>query len=156
MVNLTRFNMFFPEKREFFLEGQGIFAFGRGNGLSGNSIISGMGGQGGGGGERFPSRNVPILFFSRQIGLENGEIVPVLAGGRVTGKVGAFDVGALNIQTEQVPTVGIKAANFTALRVKRDILRRSAVGAIFTNRSVSLLGNGSSQNIRCRWNICIP
>ena len=85
------------------------------------------------------------MFFSRRIGLEDGEIVPVVAGGRVTGKVGAFDVGALNIQTGDVPTAGIESTNFTALRLKRDILRRSTIGGIFTNRSVSLLGNGPSQ-----------
>ena len=137
-VNLTRFSLFFPEKREFFLEGQGIFEFARGN------AVPGAGGGGFAGG-RFSGRNVPILFFSRRIGLEDGEIVPVVGGGRLTGKVGAFDVGALNIHTDDVPAAGTEAANFTALRIKRDILRRSTIGALLTNRSVSLLGNGSSQ-----------
>ena len=90
-------------------------------------------------------RNFPILFFSRRVGLEDGEIVPVVAGGRVTGKVGAFDVGALNIQTDEIPTAGIESTNFTVLRLKRDVLRRSTIGGLFTNRSVSLLGNGGSQ-----------
>ena len=84
------------------------------------------------------------LFFSRRIGLQAGAVVPILGGGRVTGKVGAFDVGALNIQTDDLGTE-VKSANFTAVRLRRDVLRRSSIGAIFTNRSVSLVGDGSSQ-----------
>ena len=128
-VNLTRFSLFFPEKREFFLEGRGIFDFARGGPFSG--------GFGGG--------NVPTLFFSRRIGLQGSGVIPIVAGGRVTGKMGAFDVGALNIHTDDDPTFGAKATNFTVLRVKRDILRRSSVGGLFTNRSVSLAGDGSNQ-----------
>ena len=142
-VNLTRFSLFFPEKREFFLEGQGIFEFARGGG--GGPGGGGGGGGGGFGGGRSGGRNVPILFFSRRIGLEDSSIVPVVGGGRVTGKVGAFDVGALNIQTDDVPTAGIESTNFTALRLKRDILRRSTIGGIFTNRSVSRARDGASQ-----------
>ena len=136
-VNLTRFGLFFPEKRDFFMEGQGIFGFAQGAG-GGNTPIGQLG-------QRFGSRNFPTLFFSRRIGLEDGEIVPVVARGRVTGKVGAFDVGALNIQTDEIPAAGIESTNFTAVRLKRDILRRSTIGGLFTNRSVSLLGNGASQ-----------
>ena len=125
-VNLTRFSLFFPEKREFFLEGRGNFDFARG------------------GGER-RSGGLPTLFFSRRIGLEGGQIVPIRSGGRMTGKVGPFDVGVLNIQTGDEATSGAVSTNFTVVRVKRDILRRSTVGAIFTNRSVSLVGDGSSK-----------
>ncbi len=89
--------------------------------------------------------NTPTVFYSRRIGLENGVAVPIVGGGRVTGKIGAFDVGALNIQTEDEPLSGAKATNFTIVRVKRDISRRSSVGAILTNRSVSTLGSGSSR-----------
>ena len=66
-------------------------------------------------------------------------------GGRVTGKIGAFDVGALSIQTDDETISGAEMTNFTVVRVKRDILRRSSIGGLFTNRSVSLAGNGSSQ-----------
>ena len=125
-VNLTRFSLFFPEKREFFLEGRGNFDFARG------------GGGGGGGG-------TPTVFFSRRIGLQGEQIIPITAGGRVTGKVGPFDVGLLNIQTGDEATSGAVSTNFTVVRVKRDILRRSTIGGIFTNRSVSLVGDGSSQ-----------
>ena len=125
-VNLTRFNLFFPEKREFFLEGRGNFDFAPGDRRS----------AGGG---------APTLFFSRQIGLQDGQIIPITAGGRVTGKVGPFDVGVLNIQTGDEATSGAVSTNFTVVRMKRDILSRSTVGGIFTNRSVSLVGDGSSQ-----------
>jgi len=125
-VNLTRFSLFFPEKREFFLEGRGNFDFAPGGGRP-----AGVG--------------APTLFFSRRIGLQEGKIIPITAGGRVTGKVGPFDVGVLNIQTGDEATSGAESTNFTVVRMKRDILRRSTVGAIFTNRSNSLLGDGSSQ-----------
>ena len=63
----------------------------------------------------------------------------------MTGKVGPFDVGALNIQTGDEATSGAVSTNFTVVRVKGDILRRSSVGGIFTNRSASLVDNGASQ-----------
>ena len=134
-VNLTRFTLFFPEKREFFLEGRGIFGFARG----------GIGSGFGGGGGVFGGGDAPTLFYSRRIGLQDGAVVPILGGGRVTGKLGPFDVGALNIQTDDEQISGAEATNFTVLRVKRDILRRSTIGGILTNRSVSLAGNGASQ-----------
>ena len=72
-------------------------------------------------------------------------MVPIFGGGRVTGKVGQFDVGALSIQTGDEAVSGAESTNFTVLRLKRDILRRSTVGALFTNRSVATIGQGSSQ-----------
>ena len=125
-VNLTRFSLFFPEKREFFLEGQGIFDFGG---------VRSAGGRGG---------LTPILFFSRRIGLSQGQAVPIDVGGRLTGKVGPFMVGALHIQTAAVPLSGAPATGFDVLRLKRDILRRSSIGALITRRSVSDVGAGSS------------
>ena len=143
-VNLTRFSLFFPEKREFFLEGRGIFDFGRG-------ITIFRGGSGGGGGR--PSGeggfsgggDVPTLFFSRRIGLETGQTVPILGGGRLTGKAGKFSIGGVNIQTDDVPGANARSTNFTVLRAKRDILRRSRIGGIFTRRSVSTVGDGSNE-----------
>ena len=132
-VNLTRFSLFFPEKREFFLEGRGIYDFGR---------SGGFGGGGGGGG--FGRGLAPTLFFSRQIGLQRGQVVPILGGGRLTGKAGAFSIGALNMQTDDETVSGARSTNFTVLRVKRDLLRRSSVGMIYTGRSVSLVGDGAS------------
>ncbi|MDP6579424.1 MAG: DUF5916 domain-containing protein, partial [Vicinamibacterales bacterium] len=130
-VNLTRFSLFFPEKREFFLEGQGIFDFGGGRGFGG-----------GGGGA---ARNTPIMFFSRRIGLAAGRPVPIEAGGRLTGKVGAFSVGVLDIQTGDEPVSGAHSTNFAVVRVKRDMLRRSSIGALLTHRSVALAGDGANQ-----------
>ena len=132
-VNLTRFSLFFPEKREFFLEGSGIFDFARG------------GFRSAGGGGFFGGGNAPTLFYSRRIGLQAGEVVPILGGGRVTGKVGPYSIGALSISTDDQALGAAKSTNFTVARVKRDILRRSAVGGIFTNRSVSFDGAGASR-----------
>jgi hypothetical protein len=113
-INLTRFSLQFPEKRDFFLEGQGMFNFGgtRGNG-----------------------NDVPILFFSRRVGLSQGQSVPVVAGGRLTGTVGKFGIGALNIQTDDKISAGAVATNFSVVRVKRDILRRSNIGLLATRRT---------------------
>ena len=141
-VNLTRFSLFFPEKREFFLEGRGIFDFGRG--VSFGNSRPWEGGRPGAGGF-FGGGDVPTIFFSRRIGLDAGQTVPILGGGRLTGKAGAFSVGALNIQTDDVASAGAAATNFTVVRVKRDILRRSRIGGIFTGRSVSTVGDGSNQ-----------
>ena len=127
-VNLTRFSLFFPEKREFFLENQGLFAFGG----------AGTGPFGGGG-------NTPVLFYSRQIGLDQGQEVPIDVGGRLTGRVGAFSLGLLNIQTDDAPEAGAVATNFSVVRLKRDLLRRSSIGAIFTRRSISTRGPGSNE-----------
>jgi hypothetical protein len=116
-VNLTRFDVFYPEKRDFFLEGQGIFDFGGQAGFSARTAT------------------VPIMFFSRRVGLSNGQSVPVIAGGRLTGKAGKFDVGGLVIATDDKPAAGAVQTTFTAARVRRNILRRSSVGFIATTRS---------------------
>ena len=143
-INLTRFSLFFPEKREFFLESQGIFDFGRvagfgGFGGSARGILNAPPGV-------FPPGDAPTLFFSRRIGLDQaGRTVPIRGGGRLTGRVGDFSVGAINIQTDDARASSALPTNFSVLRVKRDILRRSRVGAIFTNRSVSTRGDGANQ-----------
>ena len=128
-VNLTRFSLFFPEKREFFLENQGVFVFGG---------ARSAGTRGGG-------TDTPVLFYSREIGLDRGQEVPMDVGGRVTGRVGRVSVGFMNIQTGDVPDIGSPRTNFTVARVRSDILRRSNVGALFTGRSVSKSGAGSSE-----------
>ena len=84
VVNLTRFPLFFPEKREFFLERAGIFEFG-------------LGGRRGGVAER----NLQ-MYFSRRIGLtDDREPVPIIAGAKLTGRAAGMDVGFLNVQTER-------------------------------------------------------
>jgi hypothetical protein len=73
------------------------------------------------------------LFFSRRIGLSDiGGEVPILAGTRLTGRQGAYSIGALNIQ--QRSTVTVPAANFTVLRVRRDLFANSDIGAVFMNK----------------------
>ena len=136
-VNLTRFPLFFPEKREFFQEGRGIFDFG--------GTVGGGGRRGGGGGGGAGGGGAPTLFFSRRIGLEGGQPVPIQGGLRVTGKIRRFSVGGLNVRTDDVGSLEVEATNFTVVRVKSDVLRRSRIGAIFTRRSVSTVGEGSNE-----------
>ena len=128
-VNLTRFSLFFPEKREFFLEGQGIFSFGD----------TGAVNWGG------PPSDTPVLFFSRRIGLEGGSEVPIRAGGRVTGRAGPYSIGLLNIQTGDSASADALSTNFSVVRVKRDMLRRSNFGVIYTRRSRLEDGPGVNQ-----------
>jgi len=138
-ANLTRFSVLFPEKRDFFLEGQGIFAFG---GASSRP----SGGGGGFFGNPIPA-DVPVMFFSRRIGLVEGNEVPIDFGGRVTGKTGPYSIGLIDIRTTDVPSVSIDATNFGIVRVKRDVLKRSAVGVLYTDRSSTTLGEGHASTV---------
>ena len=107
-VNLDRFNLFFPEKRPFFLENAGFFSVGNPGEVD--------------------------LFFSRRIGISTaGEAIPILGGGRVSGKAGRFNVGMLNMQTDDFDGT-VASTNFTVMRVSRDLPNRSSIGGIFTNR----------------------
>jgi hypothetical protein len=126
-VNLTRFSLFFPEKREFFLEGEGLFNFG---------------GRETGYFARWS--DTPIIFFSRRIGLEDGEVVPITVGGRVTGRAGRFTVGGLAMRADSVDEAGIPATNFGVARIRGDILNRSNIGLIVTHRSHRIDGDGSN------------
>jgi hypothetical protein len=124
-INLTRFSLFFPEKRDFFLENSGIFQFGVGN----------AGGGGGGGGRQNPSQDM-FLFFSRQIGLSpDGSSIPILGGTRLTGRAAGFSLGALNIQQQREGAS--PATNYTALRLRRDILSQSDVGVMLLNKEAN-------------------
>ena len=120
-VNLTRFNLFFPEKRDFFLENSATFNFGAGGGF----------GFGGG-------RNL-VPFFSRRIGLgRTGTPIPIVGGLRVTGKVGPYDVGLIDMKTESVGQPGesnrIPSSNYLVGRLKRNLLTNSWIGAMTTHR----------------------
>ena len=112
-VNLDRFPVFFPEKREFFQEGAGVYEFG---------IATGEG--------------APLmkLFHSRQIGLSRGQPVPIVGGGRITGRLAGLTLGVLNVQTEALHRLDVPASNYGVLRVKRDVLERSSIGGFFINR----------------------
>ncbi len=127
-VNLTRFSLFFPEKREFFLENLGTFTFGAAGGAGGNQAVG----------------NTPLLFYSRRIGLNQNREVPILAGGRLSGRLGRFSLGAINIGTEDTPEASAPSTNFSVLRLRSDVLRRSSVGVMATHRSVAQVGEGSN------------
>jgi hypothetical protein len=132
-VNLTRFSLFFPEKRDFFLEGRGMFDFARG-GVTGAVFT-----------QAISTSIQPYLFYSRRIGLNQSRIIPIDAGGRLTGKVGKYGIGIMNIQTGDESVSLTEPTNFSIVRVKRDILKRSSIGAMFTNRSKSAAVTGSNQ-----------
>ena len=111
-INLTRFNLFFPEKRPFFLENSGIFDFG--------------------------APRETELFFSRRIGMVEapdgtGVQTPIDAGVRLSGKAGNYEIGLLNMKTRQVGD-STPANNFSVARVRRELPHRSSVGLMATNR----------------------
>ena len=152
-INLTRFSLFFPEKRDFFLEGAGIFEFGE------RVERQGTGG-----------RPPTLLFYSRRIGIAEGHNLPVLAGGKLTGRAGPYQIGVLRMTTEagtffaeaeedrfvtadgdlldedqaaltgdaivdtlrlNIPdTLRVAQTDFAVLRLKRDLLGRSNLGFI--------------------------
>ena len=128
-VNLSRFSLFYPEKREFFLEGQGVFDFG---GRQTRAF--------GGGG---PS-DAPIPFFSRAIGISGGSSVPILGGARLHGRTGAYTMGLMNIQTGETAGLDVESTNFSAFRIKRDLFSRSNIGVIATHRNINADGSGSN------------
>ncbi len=124
VVNLSRFSLFFPEKRQFFTEGAGTFDFSQNAGSqSGPGLLT--------------------LFYSRRIGLQEGREVPILAGGRVTGRTGHTTVGAMAVVTDRAELPGtsgprqVPRAGYGVLRVKHDVLASSSVGAIVLGRTSS-------------------
>ena len=123
-VNLTRFSLFFPEQRPFFLEGASIFDVGI---------------------PRPSFRRPPplLLFYSRRIGLSQGRAIPILGGGKMTGKIGPYGIGILNVLTNEykneefrigLPRVDEPRTNYSVARVNRDILEGSTIGAIVVNK----------------------
>ena len=128
-VNLTRFNLLFPEKRDFFLEGQGMFAFGGATTTPPTGATNAA------------PVNTPVLFFSRRIGLSGNRAVPIEAGARMTGKAGRYSIGLLDIQTDKSVAALAPETNFGVVRFKRDILRRSYIGVIATHRSPGIAGH---------------
>ena len=124
-VNLTRFSLFFPEQRPFFLEGASIFDVGI---------------------PRTSFRRPPplLLFYSRRIGLAEERAIPLLGGGKVTGKIGPYGIGILNVLADKFEDDGTETSeadifneprtNYSVVRVNRDILSGSTVGAILVNK----------------------
>ncbi len=108
-INLDRFNLFFPEKRPFFLENAGVFAVGAPGQVD--------------------------LFFSRRIGIGgDGVAVPILGGARLSGSMGDYRIGVLNMQTRQLGGEEIPGNNFSVARLKREFPNRTFAGVLFTNR----------------------
>lgn len=115
-INLTRYNIRFPEKRPFFLENSGLFNVGASAGGMSSGDLD--------------------LFFSRRIGLdEDGNLVPINGGARLSGKASGYNIGLLNMQTDDVNRR--PGNNFTVARVSRDLPSRSGVGALFISRSAT-------------------
>jgi len=114
-INLDRFSLFFPEKRPFFLENSGLFRVGG----------------------RSSFRGGTELFFSRRIGLSGGMPVPILGGARLSGRAGGFNVGFLNMQTDDLGD--LHGNNFTVARLGREYRNRSRAGVLVVNRE----GTGS-------------
>jgi hypothetical protein len=118
-VNLTRFNLFFPEKRDFFLENAGTFGLG----------AAGTGGN-------------LVPFFSRRIGLSPiGDPIPIIGGARVSGKVNNYDVGFLAMKTERLGST--PSNNYVVGRVKRNLLSNSWIGALITHRDSTTAGDSN-------------
>ena len=124
-VNLTRFPQRFPERRDFFLEGSGVFSF--------------------------APRSGPQPFFSRRIGLQSGQQIPIRYGTRLTGQAGSYELGFYQVGTGQhryfdeddALDVTIPSESFTVGRVKRRLFEQSSIGAIFTRRGTSALAGGA-------------
>jgi hypothetical protein len=111
-INLDRFNLFFPEKRPFFLENAGLFSVGTPGEVE--------------------------VFFSRRIGIaDDGQEIPIYGGARLSGRAGPVNIGLLNMQTGDGPN-GEAPDNFTVARVRQDFANRSSLGAMFVGR----LGTG--------------
>jgi hypothetical protein len=119
-VNLTRFSLFFPEKRQFFLQDNDIFEFGR------------IGGPRESGAVTQATKESGRPFFSRRIGLgPGGETIPIDGGIKVTGRLGRWEYGVLNIVQSEYADLG--AANLFVGRVAANVLEESSLGAIMTN-----------------------
>ena len=105
-VNLTRFPLFFPERRDFFLEGANIY--------------------------QFAPRSGVTPYFSRRIGLRQGQPIPIRYGGRIIGRLGRFEIAALQVHTGAVDS--LRAEDFSVLRVKGNFFRESSLGVVYTRR----------------------
>ena len=108
-INLTRFPIRFPEKRDFFLEGANIY--------------------------QFAPRSGVYPYFSRKIGLQSGNPVPILFGGRIIGKIGKVEVAAQQVKTRE--TSSLNSEDFSVIRLKQNFWKESSVGVLYTRRHTS-------------------
>ncbi|HYV92321.1 MAG TPA: DUF5916 domain-containing protein [Chitinophagales bacterium] len=122
VFNFTRFNIFLPEKRQFFLEANDYLNLG----VAGDAQ----------------------LFNSRTIGIENGNIIPIVGGLRLTGKSRGWQVGALDMQTQGLSAAGIHPENFGVLHVHKDLFKNgSFASAFFSNRMTTSVDSISNQTL---------
>ncbi len=149
-VNLTRFSLFFPEKRPFFLENRGFFFFGQSQALSFRD--PGFRATGSQVRRRGSVDRDFIPFFSRRVGLSDAGVpVPILWGARLSGREGPYELGALFIQEEETQDAGRRG--FTVIRAARSFSENARLGAIFVDRVAGTLGEhnriyGVDTNIR--------
>ncbi|MBI3304650.1 MAG: carbohydrate binding family 9 domain-containing protein [Deltaproteobacteria bacterium] len=136
-VNLTRFPLFFPEKRQFFLEDAGNFAVNDLTPTSGPLVV--------------------IPFFSRRIGIaDDGKPVDLMGGAKLSGRVGPYRLGLLNVQTQERGK--IPDENLSVVRVKRDLFTKSSIGFIATHRdpargaATGLVGSDFLYSTSTLWN----
>ena len=123
-VNLDRFDLFYPEQREFFQEA-GVFQFGVARGEMPAPDVA-----------LFHTRQIGV--FSKRVGVASQQIpVPITAGTRLTGKVQGFTLGLMNVQTGAVASENVPQSNYGVYRIKREILGRSSVGGYFLNREIA-------------------
>ncbi len=121
IVNLTRFDVNLPEKRNFFLESQNYL--------------------------EFPINNFYSIFNSRDIGIEGDQMVPIIGGARLTGKANGWSVGVMELQTKGVDSFDIPSNNFSVLRVRKDIgTKGSYIGGVLTNK-ISASGHSISNHV---------
>jgi hypothetical protein len=135
-TNLTRFPLFFPEKRTFFLEGSDIFEFGFG---TGNSTV--------------------LPFFSRRIGLYGSQAIPILAGGKINGRIGKTAFGGLGVRTKSFEANGntFNPSNMGVIRIRQNMLKESSIGFIASvgdplNRDGSWMSGGDFTYQTTRFN----
>jgi uncharacterized protein DUF5916 len=129
-INLTRFDLFFPEKRTFFLEGAGVFD------------VAGLG-----------SQNADLIpFFSRTIGLRDEQEVPILFGVKISGRQAGYNIGLLDVRTRHtiLDEGPLSAQNLLALRVSRNLFEQSSIGIIGTHGNPSGRGGNSLLGVDAR------
>lgn len=130
-INLTRFPLRFPEKRDFFLEGAGIYSYAPRSGVN--------------------------PYFSRSIGLRNGQPIPIKYGARILGRVGGIDMALLQVRTGE--TAEVNAENFTVARLKKNLGKESTLGFVYTRRGteegeqpIEFLQNRHTYGADLAWN----
>lgn len=142
-VNLSQFSQFFPEKRDFFLENSGIFYVG--DAARNNRVNPAP----------TPDEDL-LLFFSRRIGLtERGLPIPIIAGGRLTGRALGLSLGLLNVQTDNLDdgALRIGANNYTVARVRRNLGRANDIGGLFMQRQSTDRGSDYNRTYGVDWNL---